>query len=140
MPFAGYTNFKTCVAQNRDKKDPEAYCASIMHQVEDKGVKPTYEITKKIPVYGRTNANGHVQINPKKGDVVNTIIHEQLHNADWNMPHDQVYRMADKIEGEMTLPQMADKLLQVHEASLHPRPKRDWKHTTASKIISSKVK
>lgn len=35
-PFAGYKNFKDCVEHNRDKKDPEAYCATIMRAVEDK--------------------------------------------------------------------------------------------------------
>lgn len=35
-PFAGYTNFQDCVNKNRDKKDPDAYCATIMRQVEGK--------------------------------------------------------------------------------------------------------
>lgn len=29
MPFAGYPDFKACVRANQDKKDPEAYCATI---------------------------------------------------------------------------------------------------------------
>jgi hypothetical protein len=33
-PFAGYENFKACVLANKDKKDPEAYCATIMNAVE----------------------------------------------------------------------------------------------------------
>jgi hypothetical protein len=36
MPFAGYKDFDECVRKNRDKKDPDAYCASIMKKVEDK--------------------------------------------------------------------------------------------------------
>lgn len=36
MPFAGYKDFADCVAKNRDKDDPEAYCATIMRKVEDK--------------------------------------------------------------------------------------------------------
>jgi hypothetical protein len=35
-PFAGYDDFEDCVRQNSDKEDPDAYCASIMHQVEGK--------------------------------------------------------------------------------------------------------
>lgn len=40
MPFAGYRDFADCVAKNRDKRDPEAYCAAIMHKVEDKKPEP----------------------------------------------------------------------------------------------------
>jgi len=35
-PFGGYKNFKDCVEHNRDKKDPDAYCATIMRDVEGK--------------------------------------------------------------------------------------------------------
>ncbi len=38
MPFAGYTNFDDCVSRNRDKRDPDAYCGSIKHKVEDKAL------------------------------------------------------------------------------------------------------
>jgi hypothetical protein len=34
MPFAGYTDFAACVAANKDKGDPEAYCATIQRAVE----------------------------------------------------------------------------------------------------------
>lgn len=33
-PFAGYANFNACVLANKDKKDPQAYCATIMRAVE----------------------------------------------------------------------------------------------------------
>lgn len=36
MPFAGYKDFAACVAANRDKENPEAYCAKIMHEAEGK--------------------------------------------------------------------------------------------------------
>lgn len=35
MPFAGYPDFDSCVKANSDKRDPEAYCGKIKHQVED---------------------------------------------------------------------------------------------------------
>lgn len=45
MPFAGYRDFDACVKANSGKRDPAAYCASIMRQVEGKPKpKPT---TKK---------------------------------------------------------------------------------------------
>lgn len=34
MPFAGYKDFDACVRQNSNKKDPKAYCATIMKQTE----------------------------------------------------------------------------------------------------------
>lgn len=36
MPFAGYDNFDDCVAKNRDKADPKAYCAEVMRRTEGK--------------------------------------------------------------------------------------------------------
>jgi len=35
MPFADYKDFADCVSKNQDKEDPEAYCGSIKHKVED---------------------------------------------------------------------------------------------------------
>lgn len=35
MPFANYKDFADCVAKNKDKGDPKAYCGSIKHKVED---------------------------------------------------------------------------------------------------------
>lgn len=43
MPFAGYKDFDDCVRKNRSKKDPQAYCATIMRKVEE-GMKPTNAI------------------------------------------------------------------------------------------------
>jgi HK97 family phage prohead protease len=34
MPFAGYKDFEECVAKNKNKKDPKAYCAVIQRSVE----------------------------------------------------------------------------------------------------------
>ena len=36
MPFAGFKNFKDCVAKNQDKGNPQAFCASIQRKVEGK--------------------------------------------------------------------------------------------------------
>jgi hypothetical protein len=139
MPFAGYSNFAACVKANRDKKSPEAYCGSIMHAVEDKGVKPSYELNTRIKKYGDTASDGHIRINPKKGDVMNTILHEQLHNADWNMEHQKVYETAKKIESHMTLLEMATLLIKTHEAAMNPARKKQITHTVASKVITSKT-
>jgi len=36
-PFAGYKDFAACVAANKDKSDPEAYCGYIKHKTESDG-------------------------------------------------------------------------------------------------------
>ena len=38
-PFAGYKDFDACVAANKDKGNPSAYCGYIKHKVEDKPKK-----------------------------------------------------------------------------------------------------
>jgi len=39
MPFAGFRDFADCVQQNKDKRNPDAYCGSIKHNVEDKAMR-----------------------------------------------------------------------------------------------------
>ena len=39
MPFSNYTNFADCVRQNPQARDPEAYCGSIKHKVENKAAR-----------------------------------------------------------------------------------------------------
>lgn len=43
-PFAGYEDFDACVAANGDKDDPEAYCATIMRNVEG--------VSRRVAAYG----------------------------------------------------------------------------------------
>jgi hypothetical protein len=33
-PFGGYENFDACVAANKDKNDPKAYCGYLKHEIE----------------------------------------------------------------------------------------------------------
>lgn len=46
-PFAQYVSFDDCVSKNRDKDDPEAFCAAIMDKVEGKAVKITDPLVLK---------------------------------------------------------------------------------------------
>jgi hypothetical protein len=34
MPMGSYQDFDDCVAKNKDKDDPQAYCGAIKHKVE----------------------------------------------------------------------------------------------------------
>ena len=101
-------------------------------------------IDNTLPVYGQATISGpeegKMEINLKAGDVVNTIIHENLHLMDPDMPHGKVYRESDKIEGKMSLPQMAHLLMQTHMKSMYPEHRREIMHTTVSKVISQVIK
>lgn len=36
MPLGKYKNFAECVAANRDKQDPQAYCGAIEHMIKER--------------------------------------------------------------------------------------------------------
>ncbi len=100
------------------------------------------EVTTRIPPYGDMNMrNGHIRINPKRGDVVNTIIHEKLHHNFPDMEHDKVYANAAKIESKMTLPEMARELISVHVAAQAVSSKTTPKATIVEvpKICNEKI-
>jgi hypothetical protein len=56
-PFAGYKDFADCVAKNKDKSDPEAYCGYIKHKVEDPKKKEEGSVLAKIPAMEVKEAN-----------------------------------------------------------------------------------
>ena len=45
MPFGKYKNAKDCMMQNKDKKDPSAYCAMMMKRMEGENVKINFVTT-----------------------------------------------------------------------------------------------
>jgi hypothetical protein len=74
-----------------------------------------YVIDTKIKVFGEIDEeNKIIRINPKRGDVVNTIIHEELHAKFPNLTEKEIRKKAEKIESKMTLKQMANLLLRIH--------------------------
>jgi len=44
MPFAGYDDFNSCVRENSDKQNPEAYCGAIKREVEGKDAMTDEEL------------------------------------------------------------------------------------------------
>ena len=71
-----------------------------------------YKVDRKMRSYGDTDdEKKRIRINPAKGDVVNTILHEKLHKARPKATEKQVRKIAKKQEAKMSLPQMA-KLIQ----------------------------
>lgn len=61
MPFGEYTSFSECVSKNKDKRNPEAYCAEIEKQVTGKypSQKKTYEFV--------TNSMNYETVETKEG-------------------------------------------------------------------------
>lgn len=45
-PFAGYKDFKDCVDKNGNKSDPQAYCATIMRNVEKSEKRENFKYNK----------------------------------------------------------------------------------------------
>lgn len=58
MPFAGYKDFDDCIRKNRDKKNPDAYCATIMRKVEEGRKNSENETTHHLP--GKEKQEGMV--------------------------------------------------------------------------------
>lgn len=109
----------------------------MRHLEEEFGVK----IDTKLSVYGQTDyGKEEIRINPKRGDVVNTIIHEKLHASYPDMPHEEVYANARAIESKMTLPEMAQELLEIDARSRQPVYKRQVHYTTASRVVSQIIR
>lgn len=83
-------------------------------------VKPVVKLDGE-KIYGYANHDEKkIVIATKPGDVLNTVIHEKLHINYPNMPHEKVYENARKIEGAMTLPEMANELLRTHFRATNP--------------------
>lgn len=97
-------------------------------------------IDNKMQAYGSASSDGTIRLNLKKGDVLDTIIHENLHMKDWGMPHSKVYPLTNRIEGNMSLREAGETFLKAHDRMLNPIYTREIHHTVASKIISSSIK
>lgn len=137
MPFAGYQNFAACIRANQDKKNPNAYCGSIMHAVEGKDF--AVEEDTKLGNYGETNYEQKVIIiNPRMGDVVNTVIHEKLHAQFPDMPHEDIYKKSYEIESNMSVRNMADLLSET--AKEIDGPRKNWVRSIASKVVKTNIK
>ncbi len=54
MPFAGFKDFKDCVAKNQDKSNPQAFCATIMRKVEGKKELKFHPSKIKLKEEGKT--------------------------------------------------------------------------------------
>jgi hypothetical protein len=76
MPFAGYKDFAACVAANKDKGNPDAYCGAIKHKVEKEMLDEIKKLEEKL-------GDNPIQENP--------VTPQQLHSKpdEKNVPEDQ---------------------------------------------------
>ena len=77
MPMAGYKDMADCIAHHQDKKDPAAYCATIMRAVEKADQDDQFRVAKMDPdrnlVFGwasvAATVDGQTLID-KQGDII----------------------------------------------------------------------
>lgn len=72
----------------------------------------TYEVNKRLRHFGDVtlsslgvNAKKHMRVNPKKGELVNTIIHEIEHIKHPKMSEQNIRKQTNKAERKMSIPQ-----------------------------------
>jgi len=113
-PFAGYKDFADCVAKNKDKDNPEAYCAAIKHRVEEamlNGKKILYLFGEGLRVDG-VKVFG-VAIHPKKL---------------WH-PEEGTYHVYLEEELKKAAPTLAGKPFGIDHIQILPKPnvvERSW--------------
>jgi len=84
-PFAGYKDFADCVRQNKDKEDPEAYCAVIMRKVEGETKKDDAETENTNKAYKQSNENS----NKENGGESMTIKKEETPAIEPKLPEEE---------------------------------------------------
>ena len=68
-------------------------------------------VDRKLPYYGEADFEKKLlKVNPKKGEVVNTVIHEKLHMAHPKMSEKAVRRKAEIMEKKTSLAKQAKML------------------------------
>lgn len=88
---------KTC-GPAKGHKIADKACSPKAKQCTSKGYKRV--VTSRLPgKYGETDfTNKVIKVNPRKGGLVNTIIHEELHAKHPEMSEKKIYAKADKVE------------------------------------------
>ena len=95
-------------------------------------------IDDKMHKYGEVNLDTKViRLNPKKGDFLNTVIHERLHANSPDMSEAQVQKESRRIERNMSVGDMAAMLKEVDDQTRGFAPTM---RTTVTKVIHSDYK
>ena len=66
--------------------------------------KITREVDTKMKCYGDVDLdNNHIRVNPKKGGLLNTIIHENLHIKHPRMSEKNIAKKATQVEKKLSI-------------------------------------
>lgn len=64
----------------------------------------TYRVNKRLKWYGEADDKKKlIQVNPKKGDLINTIVHEELHRKNWKLTEKEVDKKAKEEEQKLSI-------------------------------------
>ena len=96
-PFAGYKDFADCVAKNKDKSNPDAYCGYIKHKVEDPKKETILQEAKEEKVEEEPKKD----IPPEKEEPLKDVPAEKGKKPKEDTP--------DKEETKDTIPSVQDK-------------------------------
>lgn len=81
------------------------------------------EVNTKIPVFGDTDGKT-IRVNPKKGEVVNTIVHEKIHVKHPRMKEKNVRNRAGVEERKLSIPRQIVLLEKFVKPKKNKGPKR----------------
>ena len=115
-------------------------------QLKKKAIK-NYKtmVDRKLPHYGESDLEKKVlKVNPKKGEVVNTLIHEKLHMAHPKMGEKKVRKMSEKMERKMSLTKQAEMMKNLAKTKIHRKVDSKAAHRVklnkaAQKMFNAKI-
>lgn len=77
----------------------------------NKQVAYKYKVDKKMRWYGLCDfENETIKINPTKGDVINSILHEEIHRKHPSWDEKRVVQETKKVESRLSIKQSRDLL------------------------------
>ncbi len=99
--------------ETKNKKQEILSMPEILEVIEtlDLGVK-------KFDHYGETRIGKYIKVNTKFGDVLNTIVHEALHNKYPEKSEDEIWKLSSVVESKLSMRDQA-KLLTEYESNIH---------------------
>lgn len=87
--------------------------------------KYTKIVSRKLKDYGETDFNKKkIKVNPSKGDLVNTVLHEELHAKHPNKPEKWIKAKADKAEKKISVKKTV-KMLKEYVPKTKSKPKTE---------------
>lgn len=115
-PMGQYSDFASCVAANKDKDNPEAYCGYIKHQTEDKEKSVGEKIGQtdgELEGYGESSSSTTKSLCPKCGLPIEKCNCEKISKG---LVEDQA---SDKCEHCGYIPSDGKETLEQHMQSQH---------------------